>query len=644
MLHFTELSTTVGWKPGRWQAVPLGPRVVVIGKNTAGKSRLITALSLLVSGKAPGEVFGKEAEVALSSDLAMLYPTDDTETWGRTSDGRRLQPTKGGSPWVHPIRHITGSLRKPSIADTFLGQFIIDPKADVSALIPAFYADEAKANSSRPKVPSTVSELLSALSSASEHIRGLNQAVKQAEDGLSNNNAIADVSNDQISAAAALVQALEHDLSTVQQRTALASTREQAMQAKQQRDNRLAEIAEQTAQMEPMLAQYDAEIGRVEAMRPSYVDAVRQAEVGANGDLWRAMAALDANNPHSQGCPACASKIDRNAWRNWVQYNAEQAENAVVNARRALSDLDAYLAQGKTGRSTIGTKYDGLKREETWIAGQPPIVVPEVGNVPERAEDVEKLRADLAQAKRVHADLLKQKGAADQVATLRARLVRAETDSVWWKAWRDALNSAHGILLSRGVASFEQHVQRYMPTQYTFRLILEKPQGAATFRFGLETDGDKHIIVSGAQRALILFALAATCLDRLPPEDRPQMPVLMLDEERAIDGEHLTMLMQALSAAPYQVVVTSIVGPVKAVDGWQVLDLSTVSPTGDVALTSEVKKTRKPSTRKKADALVTADPYFDAGLPLASGGVAAPSDTVPAVSDGELDSLMPRLV
>jgi hypothetical protein len=122
------------------------------------------------------------------------------------------------------------------------------------------------------------------------------------------------------------------------------------------------------------------------------------------------------------------------------------------------------------------------------------------------------------------------------------------------------------------------------------------------------------------------------------------MPVLMLDEERAIDGEHLTMLMQALSAAPYQVVVTSIVGPVKAVDGWQVLDLSTVSPTGDVALTSEVKKTRKPSTRKKADALVTADPYFDAGLPLASGGVAAPSDTVPAVSDGELDSLMPRLV
>ena len=142
---------------------------------------------------------------------------------------------------------------------------------------------------------------------------------------------------------------------------------------------------------------------------------------------------------------------------------------------------------------------------------------------------------------------------------------------------------------------------------------------------------------------MILFALAATCLDRLPQEDRPQMPILMLDEERAIDGEHLTMLMQALSAAPYQVVVTIIVGPVKAVDGWQVLDLSTVSPTGEVALTSEVKKTRKPSTRKK-DALVTADPYLDTTLPLASGGVAAPVDTVPAVSDGELDSLMPRLV
>ena len=205
MLHFTELSTTVGWKPGRWQAVPLGPRVVVVGKNTAGKSRLITALSLLVSGKAPGEVFGKESEVALAGDLAMLYPTEDTETWGRTNDGRRLQPTKSGTPWVHPVRHIAGSLRKPSIADTFLGQFIIDPKADVAALIPAFYADEAKANTSRPKIPTTVSELLAALSSAGEHIRALNQTVKQAEDGLANNNAIADVSNDQISAAAALV-------------------------------------------------------------------------------------------------------------------------------------------------------------------------------------------------------------------------------------------------------------------------------------------------------------------------------------------------------------------------------------------------------------------------------------------------------
>lgn len=644
MLHFTELSTTVGWKPGRWQAVPLGPRVVVVGKNTAGKSRLITALSLLVSGKAPGEVFGKESEVALAGDLAMLYPTEDTETWGRTNDGRRLQPTKSGTPWVHPVRHIAGSLRKPSIADTFLGQFIIDPKADVAALIPAFYADEAKANTSRPKIPTTVSELLAALASAGEHIRALNQTVKQAEDGLANNNAIADVSNDQISAAAALVQTLEHDLSTVQARTSLTATRQQAMAAKEQREARLAELAAQAAALEPMLTQYDGEIGRVEAMRPTYADAVRQAEMGANGDLWRAMAALDASNPHSQGCPACASKIDRSAWKNWVQYNAEQAEHAVRNARQALSDLDVYLSKGKTGRSELGVKYDGLKREETWLAGQPPIVIPEVGGaVPERAEDVEKLRADLAQAKRVHADLLKQKGAADQMASLRARLVRAETDSVWWKAWRDALNSAHGILLSRGVASFEQHVQRYMPAQYTFRLILEKPQGAATFRFGLETDGDKHIIVSGAQRALILFALAATCLDRLPQEDRPQMPILMLDEERAIDGEHLTMLMQALSAAPYQVVVTSIVGPVKAVDGWQVLDLSTVSPTGEVALTSEVKKTRKPSTRKK-DALVTADPYLDATLPLASGGVAAPVDTVPAVSDGELDSLMPRLV
>jgi hypothetical protein len=318
----------------------------------------------------------------------------------------------------------------------------------------------------------------------------------------------------------------------------------------------------------------------------------------------------------------------------WQQEEQIKTELARVDVELARLRQEAHGVQGIF--DTYNAQRLKLEQDKVWFQA---LHLPE--EVHAEASSLVKLQevqASLRQAREQYDMELKRQGAAEQITNARKTIADAQAQRGWFTGWLEALQQIHGWLVADGVGTFQQRVQAYLPPEFQFRILLERETGSGIFRFGLaEPDGSVHSITYGASRALILYALACACLDLLVPGDRPLSPILLLDEERSIDSEHLVKMMLALSGSSYQVVVTSTHFPAKIIEGWTVVDLSTLQDDGvPVVSTKATGKNGKKGGGRKKKGDVDQQPDLIVGTPI-------PSMPLAPVSEEDLDVLLPDL-
>lgn len=120
-------------------------------------------------------------------------------------------------------------------------------------------------------------------------------------------------------------------------------------------------------------------------------------------------------------------------------------------------------------------------------------------------------------------------------------------------------------LLSQGRAGFVQRVQAFLPPTDQFDVVLKDGKRSVCM-FGFRRDGVLHTALSGAEWARLTIALGAAII---PTEGR--VLAILTPEERAFDPHTLGEVMEALKAAPGQVILTSPVEPPSPIEGWMML-------------------------------------------------------------------------
>lgn len=644
MTHIAHVHTLVGWQPGRWKDIDLGPKTIVIGSNGSGKSRVGTSLSLLVTGKAPGEVFGKEGAVAAAAELALLFPAGVPEVWGEVwGEGevaQRISPPAPANshPWAHPVRVVSEALRgSAEKASQFFAPFLIPKEADIAGRIPAEVIIEGG------KAPTTPTELARMIEDAKATLNTIDAEIRRSEIVIANSPVVENHNR---------AQELEATVGFLERQCAdyTHATDRQTFWRNwcSQRDWLAAEQARLTAEcaalqrMSESIAPREAQRNTVAGQADQLEQWLAQQEPPGAAHLY----AL-AENAAGHNCPACRSALDVPGWRAWVLGQRDR----LAAQRKQLADMRAWVASESSAIEAfkVQLNYNGQNYQRALDTYNERKVAFDATPAPvePRAEPVSRtplaeLQQQLRDARKLHGDAVRALGAAEAGDRERRSLLASQVNRGKWSSWLDVLEQVHSWLVQSGVERFQSRVQAHLHGVRfgaKFRILLERASGAPLFRFGLEeADGSIQYLIYGAGRGIILYALAATCLDLLDEDKRPHNPVLILDEERSIDAHHLVFLMESLSSAPWQVVITSTHHPASVPDGWVARDLDRMTDDGTIpeaVLEHQRKKAEKESKKgrgggkKKSTGTQTTSTAPPAPLPR------------PAPQGDDLDAMIP---
>ena len=136
------------------------------------------------------------------------------------------------------------------------------------------------------------------------------------------------------------------------------------------------------------------------------------------------------------------------------------------------------------------------------------------------------------------------------------------------KAAKDLAKACQNVikrLLQASIKQFEEKVCAYLPGDEAFGL--EVDQKSDSCRFGIRRGTRLISALSGAEWARVITAIGCATVNGAELS-------LFMPEERAFDPDTLCGVMDALSTAPGQVVLTSTVRPTQDNSDWTIIDLS----------------------------------------------------------------------
>lgn len=553
------------WAP--WTVDFDGPKVLVVGANASGKSRVLNAIELAISGratdvnlrdpKAPNELLALAPPGAGMLIAEVEWSDGSKDSWGMPVtivDGER----KAGKPLVAntvaavlPIRDledsITGSADKARMF--FLARAtenVTVTDADVLSLLPTLFHSTWTATA-YDREDGTAGKLLAMIDRLRESVRELKNEKKMHE---------------------ALVQQLG-----------------ERMMAGMPTEAQEAELAAQVTAAETSIAQI-ANLGRFERIVTARHALAAHREqlatlppfdsrVGQNdkvlAELSHLLALSMANG--AENCPLCEHPT------SWAEFQAAHAR--ILQTVATLAERDAAGKSNNQRRTDLDAAIASLQpramESEDISSGIMPASLLELD-----AQQLSAKLGELQTAKHVAESQLAEsrllRSRWQDVVKARDRIVECSTDIDYWGRMERSLCEVRDALVHRGVSSFAEHVGKFLLEGDRFGLVTTDSSGREVFQLGLWRGDDSpvfHAALSGAEWTRVLCAVGAVLSEG--------MPAVILPRERAIDVDTLGGILKALQPAPGSIVLTSVVAPgTRATKGWCVVDVGgavTVSET-----------------------------------------------------------------
>lgn len=554
-----ELRSNIkGTHPEGWK-LALAPKTLIVGPNASGKTSLISALELALTGRvsridkreaalmalAPGKKGKLFSSVTLSDGSIAAY-----ETGGDTARAKKAKhdlPQGLDSEAVLPLRPIQAALA--GSIDTarkyFLKLTCGDVKhSDIEGRLPPQLVHRYREVQGVPH--DALGDLLKAQEKARQLALDASTRVKVSSGDAERN-------------AAGL--APEPTETEVSESKRLLDQGNQAVEAA------VAAGAAAYARepLDRQLTESNTRLQALEAERVSLVAQIDQVPLVVMPEhVSHVLGALDwvARGGTQGTCPVCGT--------NHAPEELTRATGTfAAQLRQALSAQSAQLLQRESLIKRLAQVEGEMQTRVASVTGAT-AALRQLDSVGPAPEGVETLRAQRDTALGVYAALQRTQAAWKQVRTARALAVDAERQLNELKQLEEEISRVIGELLDTVVGEFESKVQGFLPGQDAFRLKLRDGH-KETLEFGFERPGPDGVVVhtelSGAESVRALVALVGALR-------RDSFQLVLIDSEfAAFDSETLSIAMEAFGRVPLQVVIASPVAPTEPVAGWYVVEL-----------------------------------------------------------------------
>lgn len=540
----------------------LGRLTLIVGPNGTGKSSIVNAVELALTGRA-SDVVGR-VEVAKGIDLLALAPAGDDALWSKAtlSDGRTVEwrcernaKTGGAREATHtlpsdtkptfPVRAVREALTgSPATVRAWLvGR--IGATVSEDAILNLFPEDLRAAYSDlcRPLFGTPAQTLLDAREAAGKQGRNAAADAKAA-------TALAEQTG-----ASLAVEPTEAEVEVARRRV-----REAAVAASATIKARVTyDLPRLRADAEEKVAAYARLSEQAGALEAKLADAPSiNAEVARTRDALTRVLTFTAQH-HAEECLVCTSPI-----RYGDHAKMLTRAEALVNATQAdIATMQAQAEHERVQRALTDVLREAQDAVARFRAAE--VAMAEADAQPTNGD----AHARLREAEDIVRGLESTRAKWEDVRAAQARARDAKARARLYSDLYDAIEDAIGRVLERARVDFVKKVQSYLPVEDAFDLVLSA-NGKDVCQFGFTRDGVLHTALSGAEWARLTLALAAA----VASDDEADLSVLT-PEDRAFDPETLAAVMRGMSNAPGQVILCSPVAPAgRAPKGWTVIDLS----------------------------------------------------------------------
>lgn len=544
--------------------VELGYRTLIVGPNGSGKSSIINSIELGLCGYAT-DVSGRPMVkrntdlIALANEDAGLKVTLETDTSHKVTysirrDGdrvkratHRLNGLHATMPFMDVREHLTGSAAK---AKTYLLGWLSHTllEKDIYEKIPAANLDEyqlaAKACKSQASDP--IDLLVKIIAYAKQRVRDSRKEVKTLTEVVEGSGLHM---NTKPTTESEIASALAEEQRLFQVYTKACQDVPQTEISPEARDKIMSKW--QTLSIE--LPQLQDELNRIE------MDALFAPISDKDDRLFgiREKIREIAEMHHAMGataCSVCASTVSPSIFASTAQNmtTANQQMQHKVNLHRQYDALKKTFDEKKQeGRAMIEqvAKIERLLKD------------------PPKSVDIPALEKEYKDALAKRQSLEQQLKAWSEVKRLHLRVQGAEKAVERHQELAAQGERIISELLQQAIDDFQDEVNKFIPDDFILDIDLEND----SCTFGLRKETKVVTALSGAEWVKMLLAIG--CAMSQGADFRVFTP-----EERAYDEQTLFDMMEALTDAPGQVLLTTPVEPSFIPPEWTVVRLTDQLP------------------------------------------------------------------
>ena len=500
----------------------LTEKTLIVGDNGAGKSAIVNAVELALSGGA-SDIEGRawvqdvkrikrlgdsvHVEATLSDDTTCSYRVEKSKAQHRNGVGgslpyREVREALTGSP-AKAYKFLLGQCAEGLTFDEVIDRIPLDFRPRIKAILSAsgsvveglLEAQEQSAKKARD---------------SAKEARGAGQAAEMAARGLG-------------------PMVMQSELDEMQE--ALANAQRYARLKRQAWDS-----TQRTARIDQIIIERSNLQSKLRTL-------VREVPPGAHERVMALGRVIELHlEASSPTCGVCGGGFD------------------AIHARKSMKQLEAWQQRIDTDQSVeIAAQINKLDQEEKMqrsILEQAPDSVDYDGPTPTMT---------MAAAETKRSDLLRRQGAHEQFQRLRDSVASLQVEAAQWKTVEAVLDRLVKDFVDGGMAKFVERVQALLPETDVFGMTLTK----SDCQIGYIRDGVLTTALSGAEWARLLTAIACACAAAGVP--------VVIPEERMWDRETLAKTMRALTGAPCQILLTSTVRPKgKLPAGWSLVEVTTM--------------------------------------------------------------------
>ena len=576
--EITSVSFNIKSPDGNHKSYDLGKKTLIVGPNGIGKSAVVQAVALAISGAAE-EVAGR----AITSDPGMLmtlahqHGRDGSVVFARVNlsngehcqwetrrdEGRIKTPLHIKPKWVIPhtskqhsphfpmreVREVlTGSAKKAR--ERFLAWVCSDLDDDVveAAMREDFEMFKKLTVACEDMV--AVDQLMHSIDIADKQARQLRGDAKSQS---------------------ALRNKLLEEVGAKPSEAAVLAARDAVREARKLHEANVAgsgaqESDRRRALLHDLLGQLRSEEQRVLSDMKESEKTFNELEALATVESQGSIGALHALNwaidESAEACPICSSAVGSQhivACRDLYSGKVDDLDKKMSDRHR-LEGVLRHLGETLTGvREQISAYEDELEDLPASVASSSDV-------------SVDQTRDALAATQAKLDNLNESRTKWQTLISAKNLIENNQAEAEKFARYKKAAQKVVSKLLADRVDSFCDKVSAYLPEGWEFGVMVTD-NGRDSFYYGLyENDGSERYLkvgLSEAQRISVTIAMCAALDDMMP------LPLSVLaPEDRGWDADTLGQVMQSLRSTKQTVLLTSTVKPVgEYCKGWTVIEL-----------------------------------------------------------------------